>query len=836
MDFLKSRWFSLGLFALVTVVLFRDFVFSDAMLYGSDTEGLGYTARLFFADALGRGNFPGWNPLILGGTPFLASLAGGDALYPLSAPLLLVMETYRALGWKLVLHVFLAGVGMYGWARALGVGRWAATVAGLGYLVAPHFVTLVFPAHDGKMFVIALTPWLFWAVHAWFRSGRLVAWASIGVAVAFITLTTHFQMAYFLFLATGAYGVFLALGGGAGGADEAQHPDSGSGSDSGSESRPEWRRTSRPAFGRFAAFVAASVVGVGLAAPQFLPALDYIDSDSRRTATTTEASAEANKAYAASWSLHPEEAMSLILPEFIGNSRLEAGWGRGTYWGRNPGKLNHEYIGLVLLLLAAVGFVTPAARRLRWYFVGIGGLALLYALGANTPVWHVAYAALPKVSLFRAASMAIFLTGFAVATLAALGTDHLLAAAEDRVDPAGRAATVLWSGAAACGLLFVLAASGALQSVWTTTVYASITDERLAALAALDEFITRGALVAALFAVATAALGWAAMNRKIPAVAVFGGLALLVTVDGARIADSFLVTKDFDSFGAPTPMEEYIAAKVDVEAPFRLLDMRERSGSVRGSMFGIELTWGHHPNDLARYRDLIGAAGGGLPNNLLFSENILRLTNTRYVLWPSAQFGDAQQQGLQAFDGATVETASQFADGQVYETLYRIDDLPRARLVTEVRVAPDAEAVGALADPEFPIDRMVIAAEELDVSLRSGVPVGEVIWVERRADAKTLRVTTDRPALLVVADNWYSGWEATVDGAPAEVHRVNVSQQAVVVPEGTSEVALVHRDADVRLGSTVSLLSGLVLVGVAGAGIARRRRPTGINADDADDE
>ena len=122
------------LYGVVTLLLFRSFVFSDAMLVGQDTLGLGYMAREFYANALGQGTFPLWNPIILGGTPFLESLAGGDSLYPPSVLLLLVMATYRALGWKLVLHVFLAGLFMFGWTRSLGRSRAAALLAGLAYL------------------------------------------------------------------------------------------------------------------------------------------------------------------------------------------------------------------------------------------------------------------------------------------------------------------------------------------------------------------------------------------------------------------------------------------------------------------------------------------------------------------------------------------------------------------------------------------------------------------------------------------------------------------------------------------------------------------------------
>jgi hypothetical protein len=76
------RWVPPVLYAVVTLFLFRKFVFTGEMLFGSDTISLGYMARAFFAEALKGGTFPLWNPIILGGTPFLDSLAGGTPSTP----------------------------------------------------------------------------------------------------------------------------------------------------------------------------------------------------------------------------------------------------------------------------------------------------------------------------------------------------------------------------------------------------------------------------------------------------------------------------------------------------------------------------------------------------------------------------------------------------------------------------------------------------------------------------------------------------------------------------------------------------------------------------------
>ncbi len=319
-------WLPPAIYALATMILFRKFVFSGEMLFSSDTISLGYMARAFFAEALRDGIFPFWNPIILGGTPFLNSLAGGDSLYPTSL-LMLVMEPFRALGWKLVVHVFLSGLFTYGWIRSLGRSRPAALLAGLAYLMAPFMVTLVSPGHDGKLFVSALTPLLFWATESSLVRGRLLSFAGMALVIGLVILTTHFQQAYFLFGAVGIYAlVRVILLGKAGAALKAMTT-------------------------RFGLFLGFSALGAGVAGIQLLPAVEYVLESSRRTATTTQASDEGSVAYSSSWSMHPEELAAMIVPEFAGNNVGSAPWVEGTYWGRNPFKDNHEYVSLVVLLL-----------------------------------------------------------------------------------------------------------------------------------------------------------------------------------------------------------------------------------------------------------------------------------------------------------------------------------------------------------------------------------------------------------------------------------------------------------------------------------------------------
>jgi hypothetical protein len=77
-----------------------------------------------------------------------------------------------------------------------------------------------------------------------------------------------------------------------------------------------------------------------------------------------------------------------------------------------------------------------------------------------------------------------------------------------------------------------------------------------------------------------------------------------------------------------------------------------------------------------------------------------------------------------------------------------------------------------------------------------------------------LHVRSPIPALLVVAEAWYPGWRATVNGVPAEVLPANVWMRAVRVPAGESRVKLYYVEPSLALGAAISLGALLVLAAV----------------------
>jgi len=145
----------------------------------------------------------------------------------------------------------------------------------------------------------------------------------------------------------------------------------------------------------------------------------------------------------------------------------------------------------------------------------------------------------------------------------------------------------------------------------------------------------------------------------------------------------------------------------------------------------------------------------------------------------------------------------------------------------------DAEAFYALVDGGADVQTGLLVADTVDGRRVTGwlpdgaVPSASVQEVSRTVNRMRVRVTSDRPAVLVVNQYRRSPWEAKVNGAPVPTHEVNLNQIGVLVGAGTSEVELEYRPTLYRILLGVErATSALLLLGAFlwTARQARRKR------------
>jgi hypothetical protein len=95
-----------------------------------------------------------------------------------------------------------------------------------------------------------------------------------------------------------------------------------------------------------------------------------------------------------------------------------------------------------------------------------------------------------------------------------------------------------------------------------------------------------------------------------------------------------------------------------------------------------------------------------------------------------------------------------------------------------------------------------------------------------------LRVDAPQPGWLVLADTFFPGWRATIDGHRAPIHAANVAFRAVKVPAGPHEVEFRYVPGREIAGAWIS---GIVLLSALGglaadAVLSRRRQARGARA------
>jgi hypothetical protein len=152
--------------------------------------------------------------------------------------------------------------------------------------------------------------------------------------------------------------------------------------------------------------------------------------------------------------------------------------------------------------------------------------------------------------------------------------------------------------------------------------------------------------------------------------------------------------------------------------------------------------------------------------------------------------------------------------GARFAVLENPQAVPEASLVREAVSVSEADVLAVLRMEQFDPGRTVVLEGQPDhIDLRKGER--NLRQVSRTTSSVAYQVTSDRGAFLLRNVAWSPGWEATIDGEAAEVHRANFLMQAVEVPGGAHTVEFRYRPRSFLYGGMISLGSLLLLAALA---------------------
>lgn len=753
-----SRATLICVFAIVVLglVFFSQIVFKGEILTGGDVLAGAAIFEEYASERIAAGELPLWNPYIFGGMPFFESMTWSAFVYPsywIKHVVELVPGVELPRLFFLFLHYLLAGLGMFFFLRSREVGHGGALIGGVAYMLTPHLIGLASIGHGGKVLTSAYIPLILMAAERLLKSGERRWIAILGLLGGLQFLARHVQVSYYTWLAVGVLLVHYLVT-----ASRAGEPG----------------KTLATKTGKL---LAAGVLAACLAAVLLLPLREY-------SAFSTRVAESGGMGFdqATMWSMHPKELLTFLVPSLFGLANE-------TYWGPMPFQQISNYVGYVVLCLAAIG----AAGRTRRSFFLVALLAVCTFLSFGkyiSPIYRALYAALPGFSRFRVPALFLMLAQFALAALAGHGAARLLG--ETKED---RKRWLPWAiGAAAAGVAVGLVVMGTRTNLSLSAANALLAKYAGAQSAYVRETAFQAARMAfrdagilLVFAAATGVAIFVAGTRKLAAWITAALLLGLVIWDVSIVNAHFMKPERMRPLSSYYPASRATQFLKRQEGPFRVAPLGQDFGSNAWMYHRIESIGGYHPAKLSVVDDLINKVGLG---NL----KLLAMLNVRYLVGPETLEHPALVNvapGVHEFRGA----------------------LPRAFLIGEVkRSANEALTLAEYSNELYDPTRYANIVGELPGPVE-GTEGSRIRSLSYSSQEIEVSATIRRPCLLVFSEVYYPpGWKAFVDGDETEIYRTNYAFRSVYLEPGEHTVIMRHVSGSLRTGAWLTLAAALAVL------------------------
>lgn len=731
--------------------------------------------------------------------------------------------------------------------------RWyVALIGAIGYGFSSYFIIIIGAGHIWKFITLAYIPPTIAGIVLAYRGKYLAGAALAGVMAMMQISSNHPQMTYyFLFVIAGFSLAYLI--------DAVRQ-----------KQLPRWLKAT-------GALAVAAVLAVGANLPSLYNTFEYTKYTMRgshtelsaagNAAATENATSGLDRDYITQYSYEPSESFTLLIPNVKGGatSRFVGGGGEYNslsrlpeaqsmvnsgaisqqeamylewipqYFGGPEGTSGPVYVGALIVALFIAGLFIVKGP-LKWALLILTLLSILLALGRNFMAltdWFIDY--MPLYSKFRTVESILVIAEFTMPLLAALALQKMLSGNPKEVWTKYRK-PICWSFGA---VLAVCLAGIMFPGIFGSAVTAADRETDMRIGEALTMQAQQGGFDAAevlqvmslnnpriyqtienlrhsmvqadsLRSFLVVALGFIFLllyyrgKLSMPVVAAVIGVVIcgdLYLVNKRYLNTESFVPKQYmltEQF-APTPADKVILA--DTAMNYRVLNIPQFTSAAPS--YHHKSIGGYHAAKLTRYQDLIDRQI--MKNN----QGVLDMLNTRYVITDE-------------------NSAPQLNPGA----------LGNAWFVDEVTYVATPDAEMAALD-SLPVASRAVADRRFESMLGTSTPksAGDTIFETSYApDRLTYHARTARGGVAAFSEVFFPwGWEATIDGKPAEIGRINYVLRAIKIPAGEHTVEMVFDPKSLHTTTTVAYISIILiylgaLAAVATWAMRSRRKYEGAKA------
>ncbi len=565
------------------------------------------------------------------------------------------------------------------------------------------------------------------------------------------------------------------------------------------------------------ALIVAIAFALAMSGDRYLSVIEYNSYSTRGTgpildAGESKAAPEAGLSYdyATNWSFSPQELTTFFIPSFYGFGIQEyAGYVVPTYFGQMPFTDAPQYMGVITLVLAAIGIVY---YRKDWFVQGlilISVIALFISFGKNLPLlYDPMFYYFPFFNKSRVPSMILILVQIPMAILAGYGVSAIIQLKKTRLSTGWRRGfTYSLSG---FGVLLILGLlfRGAVEGSYFELIASSGNRIALQLRDFLFDSMMTDWMVSCLIALGTLGVSLLYLNGKLRNAFWVGALVMILVFDLWRVDTKPMrpaPKQELDRHFATLKYVDFLRSDTTLYRVHLLRNGQPQTDNTL-AYYRLQNIYGYHAAKLRVYQDLIEVAG-------INNKFVWNLLNMRYLI----------------SDEVHTDTSLKLVyDGEM-KVLENFDSLPRAFFVSRYDVAEPLEILQMMRKGSFDPREVAYFEEDPGVVVDAPDPPASVEFTEYGIQRLKLKVKATGNNLLFLSEVYYpAGWKATVDGHSTSIYKTNYAFRSIIVPEGEHTVEFTFEPAKFQFGKAISLASNILVLGslltVTSIGYLKRRK------------
>jgi len=693
-------------------------------------------------------------------------------------------------------YLFLYLIGMYILFLVLKVDYRLAFLGALAFGFSTYLIIILGVGHNAKAHAIAYMPLVLSGIFLTFRGKYLYGFFLLTVSMALELVANHFQMTYYLMLLVIIIGIVYLI--------------------------DAVKKKLLPRYFKAVGIMSVAVlIAIGLNATNILATKEYADSSTRGSTGLTinaDGTPKDNKTgldfdYITEYSYGKLESFNLFIPRFMGGSSSEAfpknsetvevllQMGASSqeanqilsqipmYWGDQTYVGAPAYIGAIIIFLAVLALFLLRGR-FKWWTVSGFILALLLSWGKNfsgLTEFFIEY--VPLYDKFRAVSSIQVIIELILPIMAIVGLQKFFSQFDEED---GRKKALLWATGIVGGIaiIFLLFKSALFDFASPYDAYFrdelglqfvdAIREDRMA-------LFTSDTLRSLIFVLLTAGVLWVYLIGKLKKGSAVVVLSILVLIDLVGVDRRYVNEEDFVQARLVEEPFEKNGADIQIledEDHYRVYDATTNAfNSARSSYFHNALG-GYHAAKPGSMQDLFEfyISRGDI--------GILNMMNVRYIIVQNKNGGPVAQRNPYA-NGAAWFVENVLPAENANEEIQLLDSLD-----TKKTAVINKEFLSKI--PNEKIQRDSTATIEL---------------FSYKPNHLVYEASTKTPQLAIFSEVYYpKGWNAYINGKPAEHFRADYVLRAMIIPPGNNKIEFKFEPKVIQTGSTISLASSLIFV------------------------